>query len=340
MSIAASLPVCPLERFRTEMPYLIGTDEAGYGPRLGPLLISISVWHVPRASSEIDLYDALSAGISSTRVRDDDKLIINDSKKLYHSGGSLRLLERGVLTCLGGLAAPDRWPTTWRNLWKTLTGTLPEALDVLPWYAGYEEDLPIDATAEEIEHLRSPLIAMWKKQQCKLVRFRTTAIFPEQLNRAIDELDSKAEVLTRATTALIADALKNLPPDSASIVCDKHGGRNYYLPAIQRQFPETLVQVIKESQPESRYQFTLDQQTIDICFRKGGESFLPAALASLASKLLRELAMRAWNRFWINEIPGLKPTAGYPADAVRFRQTVERRCDEAGLPLHLWWRMR
>ena len=340
MPNAASFIISVLEGFRTEMPYLIGTDEAGYGPRLGPLLISISVWHVQRPPSEVDLYDALSARISSARVREDDKLIINDSKKLYHSGGSLRLLERSVLTCLGGMAAPNRWPTTWRGLWETLTGTLPEALDTLPWYVGYDEDLPIDATADEIERLRSPLIALWQEKQCTLVRFGTTAIFPEQLNRAIDELDSKAEVLTRATTALIADTLKTLPADAASIVCDKHGGRNYYLPAIQRQFPETLVRVVKESQPESRYRFALDQQPIDICFRKGGESFLPAALASLGSKLLRELAMRAWNRFWIAEFPGLKPTAGYPADAVRFRQTVEPRCEETGLPLHSWWRMR
>ena len=322
------------------MPYLIGTDEAGYGPRIGPLLISLSVWHVQRAPGEMDLYDVLSAGISPSGLRGDEKLIIDDSKKLYHSGGSLRLLERGVLTCLGGLPEVDRPPTRWRELWKTLNGILPEALETLPWYAEYDEDLPIDATFDEIERLRVSLIDLLELTQCKLIRLRTTAIFPEQLNHGVGELGSKAEVLTRATMALIADALKNLPADSVSIVCDKHGGRNYYLPALQRQFPETLVRVVKESQPESRYQFTRDQQTIDICFRKGGESFLPAALASLGSKLLRELAMRAWNRFWIKEIPGLKPTAGYPADAVRFRQTVERQCDEAGLPLHLWWRMR
>ncbi len=29
------------------MPYLLGTDEAGYGPNLGPLVISASVWEVP-----------------------------------------------------------------------------------------------------------------------------------------------------------------------------------------------------------------------------------------------------------------------------------------------------
>ena len=28
------------------MPYLIGTDEAGYAPNLGPLVVSASAWWV------------------------------------------------------------------------------------------------------------------------------------------------------------------------------------------------------------------------------------------------------------------------------------------------------
>ena len=28
------------------MPYLIGMDEAGYGPNLGPLVVSASVWQM------------------------------------------------------------------------------------------------------------------------------------------------------------------------------------------------------------------------------------------------------------------------------------------------------
>ena len=39
------------------MAYLIGTDEAGYGPFLGPLVIATSVWQVP--DLEVDLRDHL-----------------------------------------------------------------------------------------------------------------------------------------------------------------------------------------------------------------------------------------------------------------------------------------
>ncbi len=319
------------------MPYLIGTDEAGYGPRLGPLLISISVWHVDGPPSEVDLYDVFAGQICPARSRGPNALVIDDSKKIYHSGGPLRLLERSVLGCLATLAP---WPRTWKNIWTNLTGSAPTAFEKLPWYLAYDEPLPLDASNEEIELIKNQLESLWQTTACRLVNFSSVAIFPDELNHAVTELNSKAEALTRATTQLIATTLNKLPEDDAMIVCDKHGGRNYYLPALQRQFPDTLVQVLEESRPQSRYRFGYRNKMNEICFRQGGESFLPTALASLGSKLLRELAMRAWNRYWIERIPGLKPTAGYPADAARFRQSVEPLCKAAGLPLHLWWRMR
>ena len=322
------------------MPYLIGTDEAGYGPRLGPLLISISAWHVNRSPAEVDLYEEFSDQIRPAGTREKNFLVIDDSKKLYQSRGSLRSLERAVLSCLGCLATPAPWPTTWKGLWRTLTGNLPDAMDTLPWYTGYDEQLPIDAAADEIEELKKQLQCLWQDKACKLVHFSTVALFPAELNSAILALDSKGEALTRATTQLIATTLDALPDDDALIVCDKHGGRNRYLPALQRQFPETLVHVLEEGRPQSRYRFDSNKKSTEICFRQGGESFLPTALASLGSKYLRELAMRAWTRYWIKQIPDLKPTAGYPVDAARFRQSVEPRCEKAGLPLHLWWRMR
>ncbi len=45
------------------MAYLIGTDEAGYGPNLGPLTISASVWQVADADGGEDLYERLNAGV-------------------------------------------------------------------------------------------------------------------------------------------------------------------------------------------------------------------------------------------------------------------------------------
>ena len=64
---------------------ILGTDEAGYGPNLGPLVVSLTVWEAD-AENLSSLFEPLNkAGIP-----------VGDSKKLYH-GGSLVTLETGVL---------------------------------------------------------------------------------------------------------------------------------------------------------------------------------------------------------------------------------------------------
>ena len=42
------------------MGYLIGTDEAGYGPNLGPLVISATVWEAPDGVGGEDLFGRLA----------------------------------------------------------------------------------------------------------------------------------------------------------------------------------------------------------------------------------------------------------------------------------------
>jgi len=70
---------------------ILGTDEAGYGPNLGPLVVSLTLWEA-ETNNLSSLFESLQqAGIA-----------IGDSKKLYH-GGSLTALEAGVLVPLRSL---------------------------------------------------------------------------------------------------------------------------------------------------------------------------------------------------------------------------------------------
>ena len=62
------------------------------------------------------------------------------------------------------------------------------------------------------------------------------------------------------------------------------------------------------------------------------------ALASIVSKTVRERWMDRFNAHWIARIPDLRPTAGYPLDARRFRQVIEPACRARGLDPSLWWR--
>ena len=81
------------------MPYLLGTDEAGYGPNLGPLLISASVWEVPDGVQGDGLYERLQAVIkpapgraASTNGR---QLIIGDSKASISQAKACRSWSAG-----------------------------------------------------------------------------------------------------------------------------------------------------------------------------------------------------------------------------------------------------
>ena len=73
-------------------------------------------------------------------------------------------------------------------------------------------------------------------------------------------------------------------------------------------------------------------------FRPRAEAHVPAALASMASKYLRELAMRAFNEFWRRRVEGLHPTAGYPQDAKRFKADIAAAQTALGIDDDLLWR--
>ncbi|MFP6648221.1 MAG: hypothetical protein VB817_02100, partial [Pirellulaceae bacterium] len=78
----------------------------------------------------------------------------------------------------------------------------------------------------------------------------------------------------------------------------------------------------------------------EIRFAVGGESFLPVALASMTAKYLRELAMAAFNAFWQQQLPGLRPTAGYPQDARRFAGEIDEARQLMEIENDLLWRCR
>ncbi len=70
--------------------------------------------------------------------------------------------------------------------------------------------------------------------------------------------------------------------------------------------------------------------SIHVQFRpEAEEAHLPVALASMTAKLVRELVMGRFNRYWSGRMPELKPTAGYVQDARRWLEDLEGvLCDD------------
>ena len=71
----------------------IGTDEAGLGPNLGPLVVSASAWDLPTKPATVDLYSALSAAVDRDSSVNGTRLWIADSKRVYCPGKGLAVLE-------------------------------------------------------------------------------------------------------------------------------------------------------------------------------------------------------------------------------------------------------
>jgi hypothetical protein len=167
---------------------------------------------------------------------------------------------------------------------------------------------------------------------------RSTAIFPRRFNSLLELHGSKGTVLALETLNLVRQVFPTVDSPRVLIQCDKFGGRNRYGRLLQTVFPEHVVQVQRESRSLSVYRWGPSAALVQWRFAAKGERFLPTALASMASKYLRELAMFAFNDFWCRHLPGLKPTAGYPADARRFRQEIQTVQNSLGIDDRALWR--
>ena len=169
---------------------------------------------------------------------------------------------------------------------------------------------------------------------------RSRAVFPRQFNELIRRHGSKGAALSHLTLELISRVMETLVEAPISIICDKHGGRNRYARLLGEHFPDRLIEIYGEGRQRSVYRFGPAQRRVEFCFQTKAERHLPAALASMASKYLRELAMRALNAFWCGRSPGLRPTAGYPQDAKRFRADIAPALAELQIDDRVLWRVK
>lgn len=316
------------------MPYLIATDEAGLGPNLGPLIVSATVWELRDGMSGADMFDVLQDSIvPSAGERDAKRFVIADSKQLYKPGGARTHLERGVLVALNSLR---RRAETWRDLFDILDPSSAEYRNSLPWYADYDESIPLDVDAADLESLCRRFLSAADCGGVRLHDVQSRIVYPPDFNRRLATC-GKGELLSRVTLALAAQLAAPLP-GPISIVCDKHGGRNRYADLLADHFPDAFIEIHGESRELSAYAFGRPDRRIDVCFRTKAESVLAVGLASMVSKYLRELSMRAFNRFWSGQVKDLRPTAGYPQDAKRFRVDIADKQRRLGIDDEVLWR--
>jgi ribonuclease HII len=302
----------------------------------------------PPPASVVDLYKLLAKAVVRSPAKCSRRLAIADSKALYKAGGGLLQLERGVLAALAML---KRRAVSFRELLDATQGDPRERRRELACHADDEGTVPVELTADDLQNVVDLLDGVCQRNGVELIGLRVRLVYPAEFNDLVDEFGTKGAALSHVTLALVRQLVDALPaahsppptahcPLPTSIFLDKHGGRSRYAALLQHHFSECWIDAIVESRGESRYHWEYAGRSIEAAFRVGCEELLPTALASMAAKYHRELAMRAFNAYWTSRVPGLRPTAGYPRDAGRFKADISVAQRELGIEDRLLWRSR
>lgn len=301
---------------------VVGTDEAGYGPNLGPLVVAATAWAAAASPDAVEpLFTAAAAALAG---------LWGDSKAIHRGAGGFAALERGALAA-ASVAGQDLPPT-----WPALLAALGCAAGPAEWAAVAQDlRLPCVANRDACVAAGGRAAAALAAHGLKPVAVRCRIIQPAEFNGLLDAGLNKSDILSRATLDLAAELVRRAP--GASVVwCDRHGGRMRYAPLVSRSFATPLVRVVAETPRSSAYH--VDDAACRIEFTVGGEGRLPVAVASMTAKYVRELAMRAFNAWWCGRVPGLAATAGYPVDAARWRRDAMAAVEAAGHGWDTVWR--
>jgi len=290
------------------MPVLIGIDEAGYGPALGPLVVTSAAFNVPDEAA--DLWRLLETAVARTRRNAAGRLLVADSKVVYANHSGLADLERAVLAFMRtrGRAAAS---------FRALTEILCEDAGALCSSAWWNDTpLPVSAEPESVESAAAYLEAA--QGDARFLGFATQVVRAGPFNQLAAKYGNKSVLLFQKNMLLIRRAMMEHGGD-LSFVIDKHGGRHYYGQLLANNFFGRPLRVLRQSPAFSSYEVDVDGRTLRLAFiEKADALHLPAALASMASKYVRELFMMCFNAYWCGRVEGLAPTAGYVADSERF----------------------
>jgi hypothetical protein len=314
----------------------VGIDEAGYGPNLGPMVMTAVVAEGPGARAP-DVWGDLAATVARAGDRS-GRCWVDDSKAILRVPSGRARLEA---TCLAVLAAArGAAPGTLADLLDALdAGTLDEA-ELTPWI-DEDGDAPAPGQPEVPVPPAGPC-APFEGAPWRIVGVHAVVVGPARFNAGLAATGSKAKVHFAAFARLLGPLWDRAGDGMTTLVCgDKHGGRHYYYDPLLDAFPDVWIDRGPEGPALSRYTLRAPGRRLELSLEPRADSADGlVALASIVSKTVRERWMDRFNAHWTARIPGLRPTAGYPLDARRFRRAIEPSCRARGLDPSLWWRVK
>ncbi|MFO7867398.1 MAG: hypothetical protein R6V02_11405 [Candidatus Aminicenantes bacterium] len=312
-----------------------GIDEAGYGPMFGPLVISRSVFAVTSdeysSSSPPPLWRLLKGAVCKKTADKKKRIAVNDSKKIYNPSAGLRHLERGVLPFVMN------------------AGYKPENMNSLLCALGLDEEsytpcqewneskdgspkLPFAVDTQNILQCAAKLEKNMLYSRVKLENLKAAVIFADRFNRITGSLRSKSGCTWVFVSQHLEDIWNAYGSQTPLVVVDRQGGRRDYLRLLNILFPFADVEETKMDINSRIYDIAFQEKSMKVMFQVDSEKHhLPAALASMTSKYLRELCMLRFQEFWRIHAPDVRPTFGYFGDGRRFLNDISSYIDLLGI---------
>ena len=326
---------------------VIGVDEAGYGPSMGPLTICATAWRVPFDFQVESMSKLLEPEFLAKPIKPGSSHVpIGDSKKINKD----RFGKQGL--CLG---SAFQWCELKGDLsldWNTVLADLAkqdwERLQRIAWYAVEPcasqqsiQDEPLKLIVADTAAYFANASAKLRSVSTQLVGIQMRVLDEPEFNRQVDIIGNKSSLLSETSLNLVRDVIVGFaqPHEPVEVYCDKHGGRNRYQSILSHCFDQELFSILIEGAECSRYTTCWNGNAMRIQFKVDGDSIFPSAAASILAKWTREILMGRLNTFWESKIAGgIEPTAGYYVDAMRFAGQIESVATAMRLERSLWWR--
>jgi hypothetical protein len=278
------------------MPWVVGIDEAGYGPNLGPLVQAAVALRLP--ADDLAGWATLSPWVRRAHERDDGRLLIDDSKKVYAGPHGFARLERGVR---GGFGLAELTSEAEWESW--LAAASPSTLEAYR-PAARARLVPPQQFNAILREADSKAVVL-SRGLIELLRAKVAAVPDEPVLVVCDKQGGRN---------FYGPFLQDAFPDGWVVAERESAAESRYRVA------------------------GLGREVTVVFRPKADGDSVCVALASMVCKYLREVCMAQFNAFWQTHVPGLRPTAGYPVDAKRFYAEIQPAMERLGIHPDAVWR--
>ncbi len=307
------------------MAVIVGIDEAGLGPILGPLVISSTAFRLPDQYLKKDLWQVLKKSTANKRKHLAGRLLIADSKKAYTKSLGLKHLDR---TTLAALSCLDIKPQNLSEFLTRISDGSVKRLSRYKWYAEIK-DSRLNPSSKDIQLASAVFAKDLEKNNMSLASVNSSCIDVACYNELIDKIQNKSSAVFGITCRHIKQAFDKFGRENLQILIDRQGGRTRYAKHLLKMFPKADLKVLKETQSLSSYRITQEDKKMKLHFMiKADDRHLPVALSSMISKYIRELMMAELNSYFLSFNNNIEPTAGYWKDGKRFLADIEEHLPE------------